>query len=497
MASRNAAKPNIIVILTDDQGPWALGCAGNDEILTPNLDRMAQRGMRFENYFCTSPVCSPARASLLTGRIPSQHGVHDWIREGNDGADGQEYLHDSVGYTEVLAAAGYRCGLSGKWHLGRSDIPQKGFEHWYSHQKGSGHYFGAPMYRNGRLVYEKEYITDLITDDAVEFMTNCMDDDRPFYSSVHYTAPHSPWTEGEHPDALTGLYSDCDFHTCPQGPPHPEAASRFTPDDARICLIGYFAAVSGVDRGVGRILDYLEDAGILESTLVFYVSDNGFNCGHHGIWGKGNGTLTLNMYDTSVKVPALALQPGRIPAGAVNRSLLSGYDLFPTIVEHAGLTPAPEYGEYLRTLPGRSFSPLLQGSREAARDRIVVYDEYGPTRMVRTREWKYVHRYPYGPHELYHLEQDPSEETNRIADPGHRKKVNELGAMLEEWFLEYVDPERDGARLPVRGNGQLRPCGLQSRGLPVFDQDRTVSTDPRYDPGMLKDPDAPGVTDRS
>ncbi len=134
MASRNPDRPNVLFILSDDHGLWALGCAGNPEIRTPNLDRLADEGTRFERFFCASPVCSPARASLLTGRIPSQHGVHDWIREGNVGEGAVEYLTGQRGYTEILAGHGYRCGLSGKWHLGDSQVPQKGFAHWYVHQ---------------------------------------------------------------------------------------------------------------------------------------------------------------------------------------------------------------------------------------------------------------------------------------------------------------------------------------------------------------------------
>ena len=115
--------PNVVFILTDDQGPWALGCAGNEEIRTPNLDRLAGQGMRFENFFCTSPVCSPARASLMTGRIPSAHGVHDWIRERNMPPRPVAYLEEMTCYTDLLAEAGYTVGLSGKWHLATASRP--------------------------------------------------------------------------------------------------------------------------------------------------------------------------------------------------------------------------------------------------------------------------------------------------------------------------------------------------------------------------------------
>src|SRR5690554_497478 len=129
MASNDPKRPNIIFILTDDQGEWALGCSGNDEIITPHIDQLASEGMRFDHFFCTSPVCSPARASILTGRIPSQHGVQDFIKQGNGKADGIEYLQGQMAYTDILAQNGYVCGLSGKWHLGSSFIPQKSFSH--------------------------------------------------------------------------------------------------------------------------------------------------------------------------------------------------------------------------------------------------------------------------------------------------------------------------------------------------------------------------------
>ena len=154
------------------------------------------------------------------------------------------------------------------------------------------------------------------------------------------------------------------------------------------------------------MLRTLDELALRSSTLVIFMSDNGMNCGHHGIWGKGNGTRPQNMYDTSVKVPCLFAQPGRI-APAVRDDLLSGYDVFPTLLDYLGIVDATG-----RRRPGRSFRGLLEHGI-ALRDRdIVVYDEYGPVRMVRTREWKYVHRDPDGPHELYDLRRDPGERVN-------------------------------------------------------------------------------------
>ncbi|HOM56655.1 MAG TPA: sulfatase-like hydrolase/transferase, partial [Candidatus Latescibacteria bacterium] len=143
---RHDERPNVVVILSDDQGPWAMRCAGNSELETPNLDRLAATGMRFDRFFCTSPVCSPARASLLTGRIPSCHGVHDWLAAGNTIAkyeparNGEliDFLAGQPAYTDALAKAGYACGLSGKWHLGDCHRPRDGFVFWDAHAKGGG-----------------------------------------------------------------------------------------------------------------------------------------------------------------------------------------------------------------------------------------------------------------------------------------------------------------------------------------------------------------------
>ncbi|OQA40262.1 MAG: Arylsulfatase [Chloroflexi bacterium ADurb.Bin325] len=229
MSNLHPHQPNILFILADDQGAWALGCAGNSEIRTPNLDRLAATGTRCENFFCASPVCSPARASILTGRIPSQHGVHDWLRAGNYAAEGPsvEYLQGQPGYTDFLAAAGYTCGLSGKWHLGDSYRAQKGFSYWAVHATGGGPYYGAPMIggpllrpeavREGELYAEPRYVTDVITDNALAFLETQAGAGRPFYLGVHYTAPHSPWDRDNHPTELyDGYRRDCPFESIPR-----------------------------------------------------------------------------------------------------------------------------------------------------------------------------------------------------------------------------------------------------------------------------------------
>ena len=447
------SRSNVLCILTDDQGVWAAGCYGNSEIRTLNIDRIAQTGVRFDRFFVATPVCSPSRATLLTGRIASQHGVHDWIRGGNVGEDAATYLEGETAYTDVLADHGWRCGLSGKWHLGNSTLSQHGFSHWFAHQFGGGPYNNAPMVRDGVPVNEPGYVTNVITDDALAFIDRHANQEEPFYLGVHYTAPHSPWTG--HPQDIVDSYDDCAFASCPQEPIHPWAGglTRECMGD-RESLKGYFAAVTAMDLDVGRLLDRLDRHGIRENTLVIFLSDNGFSLGHHGFWGKGNGTSPLNMYENSIRVPALVSQPGRLPEGLVQGAMISAYDFMPTLLSYLDL-PVP----WDRNLPGRNTLDAWMGRDDASRDHVVIFDEYGGTRMIRTESWKYVRRYPEGPNELYDLENDPDERANLADDAGYAGRCRSLRGELEGWFERYADPERDGLQRPVTGLGQLRPVG--------------------------------------
>jgi arylsulfatase A-like enzyme len=476
VASRRPEHPNILFILSDDQGAWALGCAGNPEIRTPNLDRLAQHGVRFDNFFCTSPVCSPARASLLTGDIPSRHGVHDWIRVGSVGDDRVDYLGGQTLLTDVLARDGYRCGLVGKWHLGASDVPRANFVKWFAHQSGMGPYYNAPMIDHDRPVIVDGYLSDVLSDVARAFVRDEATRAEPFWLSLCFTAPHYPWIDC-HPKTFTDLYADCAFASCPDEAPHPwftggKPAVAKGRRERRESLVGYFAAVSAMDAAIGRVLDELDAQGLTESTLVVFMSDNGMNLGHHGIWGKGNGTRPQNMYDTSVKVPCIMSQPGRIPPHRVSDALVSGYDVFPTILDYVGARYAAPQRK-----PGRSFRRLLEGQPADAETPVVVYDEYGPVRMVRTSAWKYVHRYPDGPHELFDLRADPGERANLIDDEAAAAMLTSLRERLDAWFRTYVDPRRDGSDKGVTGCGQLGLVENATPDHPMFADSHLVGAD--------------------
>mgnify|MGYP006275144469 CR=1 FL=1 len=474
-----SAQPNLVVILTDDQGPWAMGCAGNDELRTPHIDSLAARGVRLDRFHCSSPVCSPARASLLTGRIPSSHGIQDWLRKGNvQDPDGRyrgfdrpvEYLAGIKGYSDYLSDHGYTCALSGKWHMGASETPQKGFSHWYAHGFGGGSYYGAHMIRDGRIYEEPEYVTDAIAADAVTFLST-VDTAKPFHLSVHFTAPHSPWSRENHPAELYDEYlHHCSFESVPNPPAHRWSLHHERWNIAtkrRELLAGYFAAVTAMDAAVGRIVAELDRRGLRESTLVVFTSDNGMNMGHHGVWGKGNGTFPMNMYDTSVQVPFIASMPGTVPEGGVSHVMTSQYDVLPTVLDFLQVPYEPD-GD----LPGRSFASTLRGSDDPAAtddEQVVVFDEYGPVRMIRTADWKYVHRYPYGPNELYNLADDPGENENLYeygvsasgepsAESRYGRIIREMRARMEDWFLRYADPATDGCRSNVTGLGQVDFC---------------------------------------
>lgn len=368
-------------------------------------------------------------------------------------------------YTDVLKENGYTCALSGKWHLGDSMTPQHGFDKWFTIGRGGCYYNKADIVENGEISFENRYITNVITDKALSFLEEFRTQDNPFYLSVHYTAPHSPWEEDQHPGEYIEMYRDCGFTATPDLPVHPNqipSAPSGTGEVRKSLLRGYYAAITAMDADVGRLLDKLEALGIAEDTIVMFMADNGMNMGHHGIWGKGNGTFPFNMYDTAVKVPFLVSWPGHYPSGVVCRRMCSQYDFFQTLLDMVGIRRQLPDG-----LPGRSFADVFDGNTEKA-GAVVVYDEYGPTRMIRTEEWKYICRSPYGPDELYHLSEDPEENNNLSADPEYAALINRMYIQLTRWFYTYADPAMDASREGVTGYGQLCRPGIYADRRNVF-----------------------------
>lgn len=190
------------------------------------------------------------------------------------------------------------------------------------------------------------------------------------------------------------------------------------------------------------------------------------NMGHHGIWGKGNGTRPMNMFDSSVKVPFLIAYPPLVPAGTVCEDMVSAYDFFPTLLDLLGFDP-----QTAARLPGHSFLPCLRGESLPGGGEVVVFDEYGPVRMIRSKEYKLVVRYPYGYHEFYDLTADPGEEHNLYGDPQYEELILSYRRKLEKWFNTYADPDMDGSREGVTGSGQLCSPGLYAQKLTIYAQD--------------------------
>jgi len=476
-------RPNIVMVMADDMGFWSMGCAGNKEVVTPNLDRLAEEGMLFPDYFCTSPVCSPARASVLCGKMPSQHGVHDWISKGHInyeevapalrekhqdpnasweyawsrnqlmGDKAIRYLDGFRTYTEILAEHGYVCGLAGKWHLGDAGHAQKGFSYWEPIAMGGDNYFYPVVLGDGQFdMLRGTYITHYITEKAMGFLET-RKKGAPFYLSVHYTAPHSPWERSQHPEEFYSLYEDCPFTETPNVPPH-RWGSSYSQEDRRNRLKGYYAAVTAMDSDIGKIVGCLKEKDLWNNTIFIFTADNGMSMGHHGIFGKGNGTFPLNLYDTAVKVPMIMVYPKGIKGGSVAAGLYSHYDLLPTIAGVVGEEPEPD-------CPGHSFEEIFHGQAPDGRDAVVVYDEYGPARMIRTKEYKYIQRYLYGEDEFYDLKADPEEENNLAAseDAAVQEKIAHMRKQLEQWFARYSDPKNDGSKQTVYGLGQIDRVG--------------------------------------
>ncbi len=432
---------NLVFIMTDDQGAWSLGCYGNREARTTGVDRLAADGIRFTRAFAFTPVCSPSRATFLTGRIPSQHGIHDWIRYENAGDRARDCLADEVLLSSTLARHGYTCGLVGKWHLGDSMHPHADYSWWFALPQGSSAYQDAEVCWKGELVKTRGYITDRITDQALNFLD--ANKSRPFFLTVAYNAPHSPYSG--HPETLVSPFNECPFQSAPDLDTHPWSIGNVKQQRTVGNLSQYYAACSGISRGVERIVDQLKQLGLTRSTLVVYTSDQGFCCGHHGLWGKGNASNPRNMYDTSCQIPLIFLHPGRIARGRTTDVMFSAIDFVPTVLDYLGLPPSTG-----RNLAGRSFAAVLEGKEWQGPD--AVFGEYGRTRMIRTGEWKLVHRADGGPHELYDLRSDPGEEVNLAEKPEHRPRLVELRDRLRDWFARYAEAGRD----PI-GQEYLRP----------------------------------------
>lgn len=425
LTGRGERRPNVVMFMTDDHGAWALGSYGCPEMNTPNIDRLAAGGARFTRAYACTPVCSPSRMTWLTGRIPSVHGVQDWLIPSDSfGARTRRWLEGHPAYSEVLAKNGYTLGMCGKWHMGDDERPQAGFTYWATVPGGGGPYKDPEFVKKGRRAVIPGYKTDIVGDCALEFLEQVRGN--PFFLLVPFYAPHTPFNY--QPEEYRQPYLKSRFYCFPDPPAHPWQNPGLKSHHAnRASKLAYSALITGADRNVGRIVRKLEEMGVREDTLVIFTADQGWNAGHHGVWGKGNGTVPFNMYEESIRVPLIWNHPRRVRSGQVLPPMVSSYDFFPTILDYLGLSASPDPKRV-----GRSYAAFLRGGKPRWQNRL--YFEFAYVRAVRTENLKYVERTKEWPAELYDLEADPGETRNLIDDPGYRKQRMALHTELSGWF---------------------------------------------------------------
>ena len=433
-------KPSVIFILTDNHGAWTLGCYGNKDIRTPNIDQLAKEGTLFTRAFCNNPVCSPSRAAFLTGLLSSQHGVHSYIpNEAQLGPKAYQTLKEFRTFPKILSENGYTCGLSGKWHLGENDTQQLGFTYWFA--KAGGHttsFYNDEMIKDGKVYKEPRYTTEVITDHAVDFIGQ--NKSKPFFLYLAYNGPYGlGGAIGEkHKNRHTEYYADKNMDSFPREKVNPWLRSQRNHMNNVESMRNYAAAVSGVDDGVGRVMDKLKELGLDKHTLVVFAGDQGLNGGHGGYWGMGDHARPLHTHDATVRIPFMIRQPDGINGGKVSDLMVHNHDFLPTMLDYLGLADKTPTSP---PLPGKSFAPLLRGKTMEWEN--VIYHEYENSRMIRTPKWKLTIRHPYGPDEFYDMEKDPDEKENLIHVQGNGPVIKDLKKKLSEFFAKYVDPKYD------------------------------------------------------
>jgi arylsulfatase A-like enzyme len=435
-----ADRPNIVFILVDDIRWDAFGCMGHPWVKTPNVDRLAREGALFTNFFDTIPLCSPARASFLTGRYPHANGVTD---NGNHNA----LSHQLVTWPRLLHDAGYETGFFGKWHMGNDDTPRPGFDRWVSF-KGQGVYNNPALNIDGKPTKVDGYITDLLDKYAVEFIKQPRS--KPFVLYLPHKSVHGPFTPAER---HKGLYkndpvaeptsADDDLSGKPavakMRPKVPPATGKAHAGTVRAQL----ECLTSIDEGLGDILKALEDTKQLDNTFIMFTSDNGYFWGEHG--GLGDKRWA---YDESIRLPLMIRYPKLIKPGTRIDALTLNIDIAPTALELAGVplpsnTQVKSLGglESPSIMHGKSLLPLFRGDTSGWRTAILTEYfkdqnyQHPPWRSIRTDHWKLIH-YPGEPtfDELYDVKTDPHEMKNVIKNPSAAESLKELQAELDrQW----------------------------------------------------------------
>jgi N-acetylglucosamine-6-sulfatase len=448
-AAEAPARPNFVVLLLDDLRWDDLGCAGHPFVKTPRIDRVAKEGAMFRNAFATTPLCSPSRACFLTGQYAHTHGI-------TDNTDRSARSHQLVTFPHRLQKAGYETAFIGKWHMGIDDAPRPGFDHWIS-VKGQGAYLDPELNENGKRVQVKGYATDIYNERALAFLKR--PHKKPFLLYLAYKAVHPSLTQG--PDGKVSdpsaaaflpaerhkkLYADAPVPRRPnvkdtlEGKPAlqrkigdlpPLSEKTGTSDEV---IRDRLRMLMAVEEGVGDIFKALDDAKLLDDTLIVFTSDHGYFYGEHGL-----SVERRLAYEETIRIPLLMRYPRRIKAGTTVDPFALSVDLAPTLLELADV-------EVPQDMQGRSLLPLLKGDEAGWRTSFLIEyfsDTVFPRvhkmgyQAVRTERWKYIH---YGElermDELYDLKADPYEMKNLIEEPGAQDALKEIKAELARRLKE-------------------------------------------------------------
>lgn len=412
--------PNMVFVLTDDHRWDALGAMGHPFLQTPHLDRLANEGILFENAFVTTSLCSPSRASFLTGQYAHTHGVV---------TNHTPWDNRNVTFLEQLNAAGYETAFIGKWHMPGDGLPAlRGVDRFvsFTREGGQGVYFDCPLIIDGvETARPGRYITEDLTDLALDFISR--ERQKPFCLYLSHKAVHFGFRPPPH---LKGRYRDVDLKLPPESDPwipytngHPFVGAIFPLD---FLYRNYCETVVSVDEQVGRLLAALDAMGIAENTIVIYAGDNGHFWGEHGLYDK------RLAYEESIRIPFIVRYPGLIgDPGRRARQMVLNIDLAPTLLELAGIVPPA-------AMQGRSLVPILEDAATPGRT-AWLYEHFpvfpipipGVT-AIRTANYKYVeYQEDLRPRELFDLTKDPREQTNLIKTPAGMTQADTLKRELE------------------------------------------------------------------
>jgi len=459
-------RPNIIVIMADDQGQWASEVYGNQEVNTPNMLWLAQQGALFQQAYAISPVCSPTRASFFTGRMPSQHGVHDFLSESPK--YDHDWLQQEVLLSTLLQDAGYNTGLIGKWHATTNSAQmQRGFNYWFSYDVAPAGW--QNQYQHSGKVYFSEngapssyegFQSHVLTDKAIQFMKPHQED--PFFLFLGFIDTHAPF-EGQ-PDSLVAnlRLKDLSSSINTDSAALPARSSaNYIPDNHHEQLAQYYAGVEFMDVQIGRILNHLRAQGLMDNTLIIYTSDHGHMNGHHGLYGKGNATRPQNFYQESLLVPLTLTWPAHISEGLKFNQPVSTIDLYQTVLAAAKVNLNSEMIKS-KNSPGKNVLQLIGDNKYSWG--AYQYAELGNARMIANPKYKYIERYPplvdSLTAEFYDLTADPLEKINVAQHPQYRDDLKSMKTELQRFFNLYQTPEHSGINLsqqpPANGNEQWR-----------------------------------------